>query len=930
MKLLKDKAKFIKWLIIISLYGQHILCQQPDIIVNKSLDGKSFQEFANHIEDNYPYKFYYNVRSLPDVSIKIESDSVTLTKLLKEAFKPFNYFVTIDHNNNIFITHKEIKTAINKFYFDDDQYGKHDIKKETGKSLRNDYLQSQSEFIYNKATIGTKEAGLNQNRVNVHGYLRAVENGEPLIGATLFIKELSKGALTDLNGYYSFELPKGKYSLIINSLDRKELKYEINVLSSGRFDIELEQKLIALDEVTISAERFDNIRGFEMGTTKLTAKNIKEIPVALGEKDIIKVALMLPGVQSVGEGSSGINVRGSPSDQNIFLINNIPIYNASHFYGFFSSFNSDALSDFTLYKNNLPVKFGGRLSSVFEITAKDGNRKKFSARGGISPITSNIMVEGPIIKDNCSYMVSARSTYSNWILKLVNDPDLRNSSARFGDVLANITYEISPNNTIKYFNYLSMDDINYASKNINYYTNYGTGVSWRHLIRTKHIFDLDLLHSNYYNRESNIEYESEAYTNDFNVKHTEIKSNFLLAFNKHKINLGVNAILYNLNLGKHLPYNDSSLVKPIYFEDEKGIETGLYIGDEWDITKNIAISAGVRFNGYFYLGPKKGYIYEQGAPRTIYTIKDTVNYNNYELITNYTNPDYRIALKTLVTSNLSFKFSYNKLHQYLFLLSNTVSVSPTDKWKLCDNHIKPLSGEQYSLGLYTNILRFNIETIIEGYYKKVDNLVEFKDGADLKINPIPEIDVLQGDLDAYGIEFMFKKNYGRLNGWVNYVYSRSIVKVDSKINEEDINFGLSYPANYDKPHAFNLVSNYKFSRRLSLSGNIAYYSGRPITSPAALYEQDGMKVLHYSFRNEYRIPDYFRVDLSINIEGNLVKRKFAHGSWMISVYNLTGRKNPYSVYFKNVNNKVFGYKLAVFGTPVYTITYNFKLGNYAN
>jgi outer membrane receptor for ferric coprogen and ferric-rhodotorulic acid len=330
------------------------------------------------------------------------------------------------------------------------------------------------------------------------------------------------------------------------------------------------------------------------------------------------------------------------------------------------------------------------------------------------------------------------------------------------------------------------------------------------------------------------------------------------------------------------------------------------------------------------LGPQDVYEYIPDSPLIRENIIDTTHYTNNQKIKSYTNPDFRLAAKYIINPNLSLKASFSQLHQYIFMLSNSIALSPTDKWKLSDKHIKPMKGTQYSLGVFSNFLKGKLELSIEAYYKQVAKLVEYKDGADLLVTKIVETEILQGDLDAYGIEFMLKKSTGRFNGWFNYTYSSSNVLVKGDDEFTSINFGKKYPANYDKPHALNLVMNYKLSRRLSISGNVVYATGRPITYPTAIYFQDGTQITNYSSRNEYRLPDYFRMDLAVNLEGNLRKHKLIHGSWSLSVYNVTGRRNAYSVYFKTEGGSIKGYKLSIFGAPVVSLTYNFKLGNYAD
>lgn len=916
------------FMLCLSVFGQ-----QETIFINKSFDQLNWVEFVNKVQNTYPIRFYFNPDSISEFKVNVKLDGLSLEEVLDDNLSSLGLYFVFNKSYDIIISRSQIHTSLSPGLFltsspevshvSDSLYTKPDIEPE--------FLRTKKEYVAKKVVIGTKKEGLKITHATISGFVRNTENGNPIINGNLYLEELQSGTTTDESGYYSIKLKKGTYTLVASSLESQEVKYKLELLSSGKLNIELDPQLFLLDEFVVSSDKHHNVRGAQMGFEKLTTKTIKEIPVVLGEKDIIKVALLLPGVQTVGEGSTGFNVRGSPADQNLFYINTVPIYNSSHLFGFFSAFNSDAVSDFSLLKSNIPARYGGRLSSIFDISAKNGNLKHFSAQGGISPITARLVVEGPIVKEKSSYMLGLRSTYSDWVLKMVKDPEIKNSSAYFGDAIVNFTIKPNPKNEIKIFTYYSYDDANIAGLTQDKYQNVGGSIGWQHLFKNKHAFSLELVSGNYAFEDKNMEYEQFAYKQSFSLNHTELKASVNLRPNeKHNITVGLNSILYNLNKGDFLPLNENSSITPKQFEPEKGIESGFFISDQWELSPSWQISGGLRFNIYTYLGPKTAYTYAEGEPKSIESITDTLYFQNNEMIKTYNGMDYRLGARYTISDRMSVKGSYNRLHQYIFMLTNTIAISPTDEWKLCDYNIKPMVGDQFSLGLYSNIFSEILEFSVEGYFKNVQNLVEYKDGAEMVANEIPEIDVIQGRLKAYGIEFMVKKPLGRLTGWINYTYSRSKILANNEASGEKNNFGLSYPANYDKPHALNLVANYWLTKRLSISGNIVYSTGRPITYPTAIYYQNGMKLINYSLRNEYRLPDYFRIDLSVNLEGNLKAKKFAHGSWNFSVYNLLGRKNAYSVYFKSEEGVIKGYKLSIFGSPIFSITYNFKLGNYDN
>ena len=898
-------------------------------MLDRSYDDQPWNRVLERIEKEKGIHVYIVADSIPDFQFRVDQDSIPLLTALSTNFNAYQIEASMDEDGNVYLNKQyKISTTLHPDFFKAVVQQEEKPDKETERS---DYLNTNKVYIPQTVVVGSRKEGVNKTMATVRGKVINSEDRTPIINGTIYVEETEHGAVTDEQGQFSLELRKGTYTFRINSIESTEKVLKVIVYSDGFINIDLEPELYLLQEIVVSSDRHHNVRGTQMGFEIIDTKKVKEIPVVLGERDIIKVALLLPGVQSVGEGTSGFNVRGSPADQNLFYINRVPVYNTSHLFGFFSAFNADAISDFSLLKSNIPAEYGGRLASIFDIHAKDGNMEKFSLRGGISPVTGSLLVESPIVKNKSSFLISARSTYSNWLLTLVDDPTIHNSEAYFGDGIANFTFKLNDKNELRLFTYYSYDDAKISDLTKNKYQNAGASINWHRLIKSKHSLDLSFTSAKYDFENNNMEYDFAAYKQTYNLMHNEIKANFNLRPNeKHTIGFGVDGTVYNQKRGDFLPLNENSLIEPISFEPEQGVETGFYLSDNWIVTPELEIIGGLRYNVYSYLGPKTVYNYIPGYPREVEYITDTAKYSKNEGIATYGGLDYRIGVKYLLDENWSVKASYNRLHQYIFMLSNTIAIAPSDIWKLADAHIQPMVGDQYSLGFYTNIIGGFLELSAEGYYKQVKNLVEYKDGADLVVNEIPETEIVQGDLDAYGIEFMVRKPDGKLNGWINYTYSRAEVLVNNPSTGEMNNFGIRYPANYDKPHALNLVANYRISKRLSFSGNVVYSTGRPITYPTAIYFQNGMQITNYSLRNEYRLPDYFRMDVSLNFEGNLKRKKLIHGSWALSVYNLTGRKNAYSVYFKSESGAIKGYRLSIFGVPIFSISYNFKLGNYDN
>lgn len=907
--------------------------QKNDYFVDRTYHDLTWENFVEKAESELDVRIYFIPGEMPDFRITIKRINVPLIEVLRENMELLGMDVRYLPKGNFFVSRGMPLTD----QLPGDFFPEPDLEAEIPETEpmdkrpeeKTDYLNTREDYISRNVMIGTRREGFNQKTAVIAGYVSSSEDGSPVVQAVIKVEETGKYTTTNDDGFYRLELKKGKYSLSVSSMGMYEKKIVAEVRSSGTLNIRLDSRAYMLEEAVITSNVHHNVKGTQMGFEQLTAKSIREIPVVLGEKDYIKVAMLLPGIQTVGEVSSGFNVRGSPADQNLFYISELPVYNVSHLFGFFSAFNADAVNEFSLYKSNIPAKYGGRLSSIFDITARQGNADHFSARGGISPVTGRLLVEGPIKKGKASYLVGVRSTYSDWVLKQANNIDIKNSSASFADAVANLWFRIDNRNQLKIFTYGSYDATDLALGPRNNYYNAGASVQWQHDFTQRHKGNFTAIFSKYHFEEENDEVAISAYRQSFGMEHSSLRADLSYRLSdSHRIDYGLNTVVYQLHQGDFIPLTSESGVTPKGFEPEKGLENSLYIGDNWKVNKNLELSGGLRYTWYAYLGPRTVYTYKPGAPRIGENITGSDTYGENELIKGYHNLDYRLAAKYMINDEFSVKGSYNRLHQYIFLLSNTIAVSPTDKWKLVDSHIEPLAGDQFSAGLYKNFLGNSIEASVEAYYKTVNNLVEYKDGASFLVNEIPETDIIQGELDAWGIELMLKKKLGDLTGWINYTYSKTEVLVKNEITGEENNFGMPYPANYDKPHALNFVLNYRLSRRLSFSGNVVYATGRPITYPTAIYYQDGIEITHFSSRNEFRLPDYFRIDLSVNIEGNLKKSKLAHGSWSFSIYNVTGRKNAYSVYFRNEDGKIKGYKLSIFGTLIPSVTYNFKLGNY--
>ncbi|MFO7655577.1 MAG: TonB-dependent receptor [Bacteroidales bacterium] len=892
-----------------------------------------FEEFAVSLEQQEGLRFWFKSIWVEGIRITAVGEKICLNDLLEQRFAGTGLYFYINEDRNIFIT-KGMQLLVTLPEFVDNA-----AKTEAPASVIRNNL-TNAELIYKEGrsngagetkTIGIPGTHTTGKAVVVNGKVSEKETGEALIGATIYIEELDKGYATDYNGRFVISLLPGTYKAVINCLGMEEVHYKLVVNTGGRWEVEMIRKLIAINEVTIKSSKFENVRGMQMGYDRLSFKTIKEIPAVMGERDLLKVAQMLPGVQNVGEGSSGLNIRGSASDQNMFFINKVPVYNTSHLFGFFSAFNSEVVNDFSLYKCNIPAKYGGRLASFFDITSRQGNMKSYTARGGLSPITGHIAAEGPIVKDKSSFIISTRTTYSDWILSKLHDADLRKSSAAFYDVTGNISIEPDSRNLIRIFAYYSDDDFSLAGTNRYSYFNTGASIDWNHQFSSKLSSNTAAIVARYGFSNTDTTIARSGFSHNYQIDHYELKSDFTwVPLEKHLFGFGVNIIRYGLNRGTVVPAGTGSQKAPAALGAEKGVESALYISDEYQLSNRFTLYLGLRYSMYGYLGAAEVYRYNTGSPKTENYVTNTKIFSENQLVKFYSGPELRMAANYRTGYNSSVKLSYNRTRQYLFMLSNTIALSPTDQWKLCDYHMKPLLADQVTIGYYKDLPKMSINFSSEVYYKKTLNLVEYKDGADFLSADRIESLALQGEQSAYGLELMFRKNSGKLTGWLSYCYSKSEIIVNSPYFWGRINDGSRYPSNYDKPHAVNGVMNLRLNRQFSLAANIVYNTGRPVTFPISIYKIEGIEYMLYSARNAYRIPDYFRADLSINIEGNLKAKKFAHSYWMINFYNITGRKNAYSVYFVSENGSINGYKMSIFGTPIITLSWNIKLGNYAS
>ena len=891
---------------------------QPELL-SVQYNNASLTQIAVDLESKTKVRFFYDPIQTDSLKITYSATQKPLAIILSDIFKGTNYQFTLSGQEVFISKNKGLQIALAPAYYSGNSTptSTEKVSPLTGGNAQNANLSNK---IYE---IGRKTNEIKTKSVTIAGYLYDLKTGDPIAGGSIYVDKSTLGASSDDNGFYTLTLPSGPQTLLIKAAGHADARRQVVLYDDGKLNFSVQESIYSLKEVKISSERLANVKSLEMGVNRLDIKTIKQVPSVFGEPDILRVVLTLPGVQSVGEASTGFNVRGGSADQNLILLNDNTIYNPSHFFGFFSAFNPDIVKDVQLYKSTIPEKFGGRLSSVLEVNNREGNMKKFTGSAGIGLITSRLNIEGPIDSNKTSFIFGGRTTYSNWLLKLLPDT-YKNSSASFTDFNLGITHIFNPKNKITLTGYYSNDSFKLNSDTSYRYSNKDASIRWRHDFNSKLNATFSAAADQYSYGVRSEGNAINAYKLDFSLGQYNVKGDFNYILNKHTIGFGFSTQYYQLKPGNFNPLGEKSLVLPDVMPNEQALESAIYLGDKYDITKDLSVDLGVRYSLYNYLGPQTINNYLPGLPVTEINQIGTTAYEKNKVIQTYQGPEIRASARYAFSPNLSVKASYNTLRQYIHLLSNTTAIAPTDVWKLSDPNIKPQFGSQVSLGLYKNFKNQTIETSVEVYYKKLQDYLDYKSGAVLVLNHHIETDVVGTKGKAYGVEFFVKKNVGKLNGWMSYAYSRTLLKMDEPIAGTLINGGAAYPANYDKPHAFNFTGNYKMKARYSLSMNMTYSTGRPITLPIAKYVYAGSERVYYSDRNAYRIPDYFRMDFSFNMEGNHKLNQKTHNSWTFGIYNLTATKNAYSTFFIQEGGVIKGYKLSIFATAIPFVNYNIR------
>jgi len=786
-------------------------------------------------------------------------------------------------------------------------------------------------IFYVLLLLTTTSYTFSQEKFTLSGTVADESNNETLIGASIVIQEAKNtSAITNSYGFYSITLPKGEYTIIISYMGFETIEEKISLQGNTKRNFSMFEKSSALGEVVVTVnETKTRIHKPEMSVNKLSISTIKKMPAVMGEVDVLKSLLQLPGVSNAQEGGSGFNVRGGSVDGNLVLLDEAVVYNTSHLFGFFSVFNSDVIKDLKLYKGGIPANFGGRASSVLDIYQKEGNNKEYHVNGGIGLVASRLLVEGPIVKEKSSFVVAGRGTYAHLLLKLANEPN----SAYFYDLNAKLNYRFNNKNNLFVSGYLGNDVFDMNNSFINNYGNILLNVRWNHIFSDKIFSNMSAIYSDYnYGLKmkfAGIDWKSDIknYNFKYDFKHY-VSNNLILSY-------GLNSIYYKFNPGTIRPFDENSGIHPEQITKKNAYENALYISAEQKLTDKLSVSYGLRFSNFQRLGKEEVNTYENNEAVIfnpefqIYeeaTPTGTINYGTNKKIVSFSNFEPRLAIAYALNDDKSVKLSYNRMSQYLHLISNTASATPLDIWAPSGKFLKPEISDQIALGYLQNFEDDKYSLEVETFYKTIKNKADYIDGAELVAHKAIERVLLNGTARSYGLELMAKKNTGRLTGWLSYTLSKAEQKTPGRnASEPGINNGKWYRANYDKLHNLSATAAFQFNKKWSMGGTFTYQTGKAATFPNGKYEYQGITVANYGTRNANSLSAYHHLDLSVTYTPNPNKKKGWQGEWVFSIYNVYNRKNGAAYNFgQNTETGLSEVKrMSIFGI-IPGVTYNFK------
>ncbi len=770
-----------------------------------------------------------------------------------------------------------------------------------------------------------------QEQFTLSGYARDANSGEELIGVNIVIPSLKTGATSNAYGFFSLSLPPGKYEIQAQYIGYQTIVREIELNRDLKINWELKEATTELQEVVVSSEKIDrNVSSVEMSVAQLDVKDVKKMPALLGEVDIIRSLTLLPGISTVGEATNGFNVRGGNTDQNLILLDEAPVYNSSHLFGFFSIFNADAVKDVKLYKGGIPARYGGRLSSVVDVRQKDGNNREFAGTGGLGLLSSRLLLEGPIQEEKSAFMVAGRRSYADLFLGLSPDETIAENTLYFYDFNAKLNYIFSEKDRVYLSGYFGRDVFEINDLFGFEWGNATLTARWNHLFSDKLFSNVSLIFSDYSYALGTPEDDEFNFRLESNIQDYHFKNQYTYyAKNNSEVEFGLEAIYYRFRPGT------ISGVVDLTLQREYALEPAVYISHEYKFSPLFSVQYGLRYSSFYNLGPQVKNIYKDQRLPEADEIIETVSYGENEIIEAYNGLEGlepRLAINYRLDDEKSLKASYNRTRQYIHLISNTTAPTPIDLYRPAGMHIKPATVNQVAIGYFQNFADNAYEFSVEAYYKDFQDIVDYRNGADLIFNEAIETEILAGIGRSYGLEFYLRKQSGKLSGWLSYTLSKTELKIDGDPSLA-INAGNWYPANYDKRHDITFVLNYQLTKKWDLGMNFTYQSGRPITPPEGKFQFEDFIVPIYQNRNSYRIPDYHRLDLSANYTPEKKEGQKFYSSWSFSLYNVYARRNAYSIFFEQAENangatvqnlNTQAQQLSIFGTIIPSVTWNFN------
>lgn len=910
-----NKSEKILIILFILLIHASLFAQQSEVKISGTFSGSAIEVFKQ-IQQQYRIKFFYKDEWFSNDQLNITFRNNSPEEVAAMLIEGKGYTFRIINNNNIvFLPIVDIATMLGE--------------------IPNFSNTPDNEQI---TQIGNLSEAGKQKFVWITGRISDGNTGEPIIAAAIQVQNLDQEVLTNVQGDYKLQLAPGLYTLTVSSFGYEVSNNHIKVVGSGEYNIELFDNPVRFEEVLIQGKRADrNVTGHQMGLIELNIKEIGHLPSVAGSIDVIKGLTIMPGVKSIGEFSSGINVRGGGEDQNLYLLNSAPLFYTTHVFGLISAINPDAVEKLSIYKGHIPAIFGERVSSVIEIKSSDKTPEKLTIKGGAGLYDSRLMVEVPIVKNKWWVNFGGRSSYSNWILKSFKEHYLKNSSANFYDLNGNFHLNLGKSR-ILFSGYSSHDNFRLSSDIRYSYGNTAGSLSWNYIFRPDLATYLTLSFSDYNVNKDDIGRRFSRISKGIQYKGIKYRVQFS-RITRHNLDAGFSLCRYHIRPGKISPLRKDVLVDRAVLENENGYESAVFINDEFTMSNALLFNIGLRYSAYGNAAPGNVWLYEQGLPKDTTTITGFKRYNK-GFIDFYHGFEPRVSVRIKVNEYSSLKLSYNRNIQYISMISYTNVSTPADIWKLADTYIRPLIASQFAVGFYRNFYNNSIEASIEAYYKEMKNVVEYTNGPELEMNNHIETELVHADGRNYGIEFLLRKNSGRFGGMVTYTWSRSLRKTNGSTSNEIINRNRLFPSSYDRPHDFGMIGNFNLNRKIRFSVNFSYSTGRPITLPEFYYDSESDRpwlggrdeVPVFSERNKYRLEPYHRLDISVIIGENLLVKKKWKSNLTFSLLNVYGRKNPYTVYYKMEEPTVLNnyerfslYKLYLIGRPVPTVTFNFNL-----